>query len=106
MSSSKKKMSEYSDIIYTQVTPALGGVVVLLNILELFFIIKMEQKKRSKYSKSFIYITNLCISDVMVGIVMIILKSMDPYMKTDLKDNYVRTFYKKNLIKKDIHIFF
>ena len=83
--SGKKKMSAYSDAIYTTVTPILGGIVVVLNSLELFMIMKMQKKKRSKITNSFIFITNLCVSDIMVGVVMIILKSMDPYMKTDLK---------------------
>uniref|UniRef100_A0A7M5WM37 G-protein coupled receptors family 1 profile domain-containing protein n=2 Tax=Clytia hemisphaerica TaxID=252671 RepID=A0A7M5WM37_9CNID len=92
--SGKKQMSAYSDAIYTTVTPILGGVVVILNSLELFMIMKMQKKKRSKVTNSFIFITNLCVSDIMVGIVMIILKSMDPYMKTDLKDdNTAKEFY-------------
>ena len=92
--SSKKKMSAYSDAIYTTVTPILGGVVIILNILELVFIFRLQKKKRAKITKSFIYIINLCISDVMVGIVMVILKSMDPYMKTDLKnDELSKEFY-------------
>ena len=83
-----KMSSLYSEIIYTTVTPIIGVIVVILNITELFFIVKLERRKRTaRFTKSFIYITNLCISDVIVGIVMIVLKSMDPYMKTDLKNS-------------------
>ena len=36
-----------------------------------------------------VYILNLSISDVAIGIVMVVLKSLDPFMKTTLKGNII-----------------
>ena len=89
-------MSAYSDAIYTTVTPVIGGITVILNVIELVLIYKLQRQKRNKKAatKSFIYLVNLSVSDVIVGLVMIVLKSMDPFMKTDLKNDELATeFY-------------
>lgn len=84
--SKQKQFSEYSQAIYATVTPAIGGCVVVLNLLELFLIYKFTKKSRKKIV-SLIYLSSLSASDVMVGLVMIALKSMDPFMKTTLKND-------------------
>ena len=76
------KMSEYSDFLYTILIPALGGVVIILNIIEIIFIMKQK-----KFTMCLVYILNLSVSDVLVGAVMVTLKSMYPFMKTTLKGN-------------------
>ena len=81
-----KKMSAYSMAIYTTVTPSLGGVVIVLNIVEIILLLR---KSRRNMTMALTYILSLSISDLMVGIVMIILKSMDPFMKTTFKGNVV-----------------
>ncbi|XP_057310147.1 trace amine-associated receptor 13c-like [Hydractinia symbiolongicarpus] len=70
----------YGEVIYTHATPALAGLVLLFNVIVVAIIIK-----KVKLKPSLIYILNLCLSDTFVGINMIILKSMDPFMKTTLK---------------------
>ena len=79
-----KRYSTYSNIIFDYVTPAIAGAVVFANTVELLLI--MLPKKR-KITLGIIYILNLCISDIMVGLFMIILKSMNPFMRTTLKGN-------------------
>ena len=74
----------YSYAIYTTVTPITGALVVIMNIIEIVCIWKLQKRSR-KINKSFIYITSLCLSDIMVGLVMITLKSMHPFLKTSLK---------------------
>jgi len=94
MKSKKAPMSAYSNAIYTTVTPVIGGIAVILNIIELILIYKTQRRKRNSVTKSFIYLSNLCLSDIIVGLVMITLKSMDPFMKTDLKDDELaKEFY-------------
>jgi len=78
----------YSSAIYTTVTPVTGSLVVILNIIELVCISKLQKRSR-KIIKSFTYITSLCVSDIMVGLVMIALKCMHPFMETSLKGDAV-----------------
>lgn len=75
-----KRPTAYGEFVYTHATPALAGIVLLFNVIVVVIIIK-----KVKMKPSLIYILNLCISDTFVGINMIILKSMDPFMKTTLK---------------------
>lgn len=69
--------------LYEIVTPIMGGLIVLLNVIEIVCIGRNEKRKKV----GTIYILNLSISDVIVGLMMILLKSMDPFMKDQLKSN-------------------
>lgn len=85
----KMKMSLYSTVMYEFVTPALGVVVILLNILEAVLI-----KKSKHNSKGSIYLMSLAVSDILAGVIMVILKTMHQFMKTDLKGNiYAEEIY-------------
>ena len=77
--------ADYQQFLYRYVTFGIGILAVFFNILEIIFM---------KYFKSFkknpigmVYILNMAISDIIVGFTMVILKSMDPYMKTTLANN-------------------
>lgn len=77
------EMSAYRMFLYEIVTPIMRGLIVLLNVIEIVFIGRTEKRKKV----GTIYILNLSISDVIVGLMMILLKSMDPFMKGQLKNN-------------------
>jgi len=74
-------MSNYSDILYKYVTLVIGVLIVICNT---FKIVYLQKKVKTK---SVIYITNLALSDCSVGVFMVILKTMDPFMDTSLKNN-------------------
>lgn len=77
-------MSEYWQAIYTTVTPIIGALVVILNLLQLYFIYKFSKTGR-RITLYVIYISSLSASDVMGGMVMILVKSMTPFMNVTLK---------------------
>ena len=74
-------MSQYRQALFEIVTPVMGGLVIVLNIIEIGCILQQGKTQRP----GAIYILNLAISDVVVGLTMVILKSIDPFMETDLK---------------------
>lgn len=84
-------MSSYRSFLFTTATPVIAALAILLNMIEIILIVK-ERKARRNLGR--IFILNLAISDVIVGVVMIILKSLDPYMKVELKGNiYAEEIY-------------
>ena len=74
-------MSQYRQALFEIVTPVMGGLVIVLNIIEIGWILQQGRTQRP----GAIYILNLAISDIVVGLTMVILKSIDPFMETDLK---------------------
>ena len=81
-------MSEYRRILYTTVSPVIGALVVIFNLLELFTIYKLNRKSQ-RTTLYVIYLSSLSASDFTAGLIMIILKSMDPFMKTTLNHDTV-----------------
>ena len=59
----------------------LGGLIIVLNIIEIGCILRQGRTQRP----GTIYILNLAISVVVVGLMMVILKIIYPFMVTDLK---------------------
>ncbi|XP_066925856.1 melatonin receptor type 1C-like [Clytia hemisphaerica] len=76
----------YSNLLYTTISPIIGTLVVILNSIEYFCIRRIEKLERSQ-STNILYIKSLCISDILAGVFMIILKSMNPFMDNQLKGN-------------------
>ena len=74
-------MSQYRQALFEIVTPVMGGLVIVLNIIEIGYILQQGKTQRP----GAIYILNLAISDLVLGLTMVILKSIDPFMETDLK---------------------
>lgn len=74
-------MGQYRQALFELVTPVMGGFIIILNIIEIGYILQQGRTERP----GAIYILNLAISDVVVGLTMVILKSIDPFMETDLK---------------------
>ena len=74
-------MSQYRQALFETVTPVMGGLVIVLNIIEIGCILQQGRTQRP----GAICILNLAISDVVVGLTMVILKSIDSFMETDLK---------------------
>ena len=74
-------MSQYRQALFEIVTPVMGGLVIVLNIIEIGCILQQGRTQRP----GAICILNLAISDVVVGLTMVILKSIDSFMETDLK---------------------
>lgn len=83
-------MTSYREFLYEILTPMMGGLIIVLNVLELFMILRDKSRK----GVGLVYILNLSISDVFVGLAMIILKIMTPFMKTTLKKDVIaQEFY-------------
>ena len=74
-------MSQYRQALFEIVTPVMGGLVIVLNIIEIGCILQQGRTQRP----GAICILNLATSDVAVGLTMVILKSIDSFMETDLK---------------------
>ena len=83
-------MSQYRQALFEIVTPVMGGLVIVLNVIENCCILQLGRTQRP----GAIYILNLAISDIVVGLTMVILESIDPFMETDLKyDMTAREIY-------------
>ena len=78
-------MGKYQPGLYEVVTPVMGALAVVLNLIEIGFIVR----RRKTWRLGKIYLLSLAVSDVIVGLMMIFLKSMHPFMKSDLKDDMV-----------------
>ena len=83
------RKTPYQVALYTTVTPIFGSLILLLNSLELYCLVKLQKTRQRLSSSSYIYIASLCVADITSGLMMIILKSIDPFMKTSLKGNVV-----------------
>lgn len=77
-------MTEYRQVLFQYVTPVIGGLAILANMSEIISIIYHRHKKGSY---ALVYIFSLSMSDLLMGILMVILKSMHPFMNTTLKGN-------------------
>ncbi|XP_057311764.1 lysophosphatidic acid receptor 3-like [Hydractinia symbiolongicarpus] len=75
-------MSQYYDILYKYVSPTIGTLIVLVNALEIGLIYKDSKLKRPM---AIVYSLNLAISDVVVGALIVLLKSMHPVVSTTWK---------------------
>ena len=76
-------MSTYQNILYKYVTTILGVFIIIFNGVKIYLI----YGRKNHQSLGIIYITNLAFSDFMVGVSMVVLKSMDPFMRTVLANN-------------------
>ncbi|XP_057311565.1 adenosine receptor A2b-like [Hydractinia symbiolongicarpus] len=77
-------MKEYEPILFQYVTPVIGGLAILANMSE---IISIMYHRHNNGGYALVYIFSLSMSDLLMGIMMVILKSMHPFMKTTLKGN-------------------
>ena len=76
----------YRAFLYEIVTPIMAALIVVLNIMEMYLIMRQKGRRRGVGS---IYIMNLCTSDIFVGVAMIVLKVMTQFQKTSLKNDAV-----------------
>ena len=77
----------YSNVMYTIVSPVLGALIIILNCSQYFCVkrIQRAEGRGSSASANLVYIKSLCASDILAGVTMVVLKSMDPFMSTTLK---------------------
>ena len=77
----------YRTVLYTIVSPILAAFIVLLNGFQYLCIRRIQgmEVRGSSSSSNLVYIKSLCVSDILAGITMVVLKSMDPFMSTTLK---------------------
>ena len=64
-------MTNLAQISFEYVSPFLAVIILVLNIVEIYII--LQQKIRIKYS-AIAYVFNLAISDIFVGVVIVIAK--------------------------------
>ena len=79
--------STYKTILYQYVTTTIGALVIASNSIMLVCIRRSKAHKNKPVG--FVYVINMAASDLFVGVTMVILKSMHPYMGTTLADNVV-----------------
>ena len=72
-----KRRSEYHQIISSIISPTVAALVVILNLLKLYVI---KTKQRQNKSVSIIYLINVSISDITVGILIIVYRTMHLYV--------------------------
>ena len=77
-------MNKYQMILYQYVTTGVGVLVILFNSLMIIYIKYMRTFNSNPVG--YVYITNMAVTDLLVGIIMVLLKSMHPYMDNDLAD--------------------
>ena len=91
--------SGYREILYKYVTFLIGFLIIISNTFILVYIRKSKTHKHKP--AGFVYIINMALSDLFVGVLMVILKSISPYLWIDnshLADNAAaKTAY--NVIK-------
>lgn len=77
----------YRTVLYTIVSPILAACIVLLNGFQYLCIRRIQgmEVRGSSSSSNLVYIKSLCVSDILAGITMVVLKSMDQFMSTTLK---------------------
>ena len=64
----------YSKVLFTVVSPLNAGLMIILNLLELFFIWSMDLTKKSK---STVFLINLSIADIFLGVIIFSAKAID-----------------------------
>ncbi|XP_066934064.1 glucose-dependent insulinotropic receptor-like [Clytia hemisphaerica] len=79
--------STYNKILYQYVTTSIGALVIASNSIMLVCIRRSKAHKNKPVG--FVYVINMAASDLFVGVTMVILKSMHPYMGTTLAENVV-----------------
>ena len=72
-------------ILYQYVTTAVGVLVIIFNSLMIIYIRHTNTYKINPIG--YVYITNMAATDLLVGLIMVFLKSIHPYMDTKLADN-------------------
>ncbi|XP_066934088.1 G-protein coupled receptor GRL101-like [Clytia hemisphaerica] len=80
----------YQSILYKYVTLILGVLIMVFNSIMLIYIRKSKAHKHKP--AGFVYVINMAVSDLFVGVVMVILKSMDPYIETTLANSDLAQF--------------
>ena len=78
-------MVKFQMILYQYVTTAVGLLVTIFNSLMIIYIRHTNTYKINPIG--YVYITNMAATDLLVGLIMIFLKSIHPYMDTKLGDN-------------------
>lgn len=85
-------MSDYQRIMYQYITTVIGVVVVICNGLMITYIRFARSYRENPIG--YVYIVNMATTDLVAGLIMVILKSMHAYMDTELAGNSLATeFY-------------
>ena len=71
-----KSLTKYHYVVVYVIAPIIGALIIIMNLLKLYVIKRNQQLRKSV---SIIYLINVSISDLTVGILTIIYKSMHPY---------------------------
>ena len=73
-------MAEFQMILYQYVTTGIGALVTIFNSLMIVYIRYANIYKSNPIG--YVYITNMAVTDLLVGLTMISLKSMHPHIDT------------------------
>ena len=106
-----------NNIIYTTITPTLGGLIIVLNTLQYYCIRRIQRMESGRAGggrlashHNLAYIKSLCASDILAGVTMVVLKSMTPFMKTSLKGDksflMMKIWLQKSTLKGDRSFWF
>ena len=76
-------MSAFRYILYQYVSPTIAALMILTNLLKIYVI----KRQRTRITMAMIFLVNVSISDILVGTIMLVIKLMNPFFKTSLKNN-------------------
>ena len=96
-----KYHSKYHEIVSTIISPTVAGLVIILNLLKLYVI---KTKQRQNKSVSIIYLINVSISDITVGILIIIYKTMYEYVDNNAVAKEISNIIRLCLIRISLFV--
>ena len=86
---------DYVSFIFLVVSPANAGLLIILNVIEILFIWKMQLIKKSK---SIIFLVNLSLADIFLGLIICTSKVTDSYSLHPIMSE-ISSFLKESLIQ-------
>lgn len=94
---------DYKAYIFLVVSPVNATLMVILNIIEIFFLLKSDTKKRRK---SFVYFINLAASDIFLGLLIILVKILTLFKENNGHSQVttVRMFIQNKAISISLYI--
>ena len=92
---------DFKTFLFMVVSPGTAALMVILNIFEIWFIHKHKLLQRVK---STIYILNLAVSDIILGIFIIIVKILKTIEKNDGIDPKYRLFFQLKMIYISLYV--
>lgn len=92
---------DFKTFIFMVVSPATAGLMIIFNVIEIWFILKHKLLDRVK---STIYILNLAISDIILGVFIIMVKILKTAEQRQGIDPKYRLFFQLKMIYISLYV--